>query len=66
MLNVGMPTGEFFEKVKKAAIGYFEIPPMAEYEIRFSSQSPENSEEKQVLDQVVTGSGPMLVVELTD
>jgi hypothetical protein len=64
MPDTGM--GVFFEKVKKMSVGYAEIPLMAEYEIRWSSKSPENSEEIQVLDKVLKGSGPMLIAALTD
>ena len=64
-LNTEMSADAFFKKVKSVSIGYAEVPPMAEYEIRWASKEPENSEEKQVLDKVLKGSGPMLVAALT-
>jgi hypothetical protein len=66
MLEVEMSAEAFFEKVKSVSVGYAEVPPMAEYEIRWFSKSPESSEDKQVLDMVLKGSGPMLVAALTD
>jgi hypothetical protein len=66
MLDTGMPTDVFFEKVKSVSIAYAEIPPMAEYEIRWVSKGPENSGEKQVFDKVLKGCGPMLIAALTD
>jgi hypothetical protein len=62
----GMSTNTFFEKVKGISIAYAEVPPMAEYEIRWVSKGPENSEEKQVFDKVLKGCGPMLIAALTD
>jgi hypothetical protein len=66
MLDVGMPTEAFLEKMKSVSVGYAEVPPMAEYEIRWASKGPENSGEKQVLDKVLKGRGPMLITALTD
>jgi hypothetical protein len=66
MLDVGMPTDEFFQKVKKVAINWIEVPPMAEYEIKWSPTSPLSSEEQQKLSQILKGSGPMLIATLTD
>jgi hypothetical protein len=66
MLDVGMPVEVFFEKVKSASVDYAVVPPMAEYEIRWASKEPETGGEKQVLDKVLKGSGPMLIAALTD
>jgi hypothetical protein len=66
MLDVGMPTEVFLEKVKSVSVGYAEVPPMAEYEIRWASKEPQDDGEKQVLDKVLKGSGPMLIAALTD
>ena len=65
-MSVNIPADLLFDIVRRAAVRYAEVPPMAEYEIRWASKGPENSEEKQVLDKVVKGSGPMLLAELTD
>ena len=59
-------TDWFLGKVKEYAVQSVEIPPHAEYEIRFASKSPENSEEVQVLDQVIRSSGPVLIAALQD
>jgi hypothetical protein len=66
MHDTGMPTEVFFRKVKAAAVEYVEVPAMAEYEIRYTEKSPLNSGEKQVLDRMIKGSGPMLIACLTD
>lgn len=66
MAGLKISAVNFFEAVKKAAVEYAEVPPMAEYEIRWASKEPLNSEEKQVLDKVIKGSGPMLIAALTD
>ena len=66
MLDVGIPTDVFFEKVKGVSVGYAEVPPMAEYEIRWASKEPESNEEKQVLDKVLKGHGPILIAAITD
>jgi hypothetical protein len=65
-LGAGMATEAFFEAVKRVSIEYAEVPPMAAYEIRWASKEPESSGEKQVLDKVIKGSGPMLIASLTD
>jgi hypothetical protein len=66
MININIPGNSFFDAVKTTAVQYIEVPPMAEYEIRWSSKQPQDSEEKQVLDMVIKGSGPMLIAALTD
>jgi hypothetical protein len=66
MLDVGMSAEAFFEKVKSASVGYAEVPPMAEYEIRWASKEPGDSGERQTLNEVLKGSGPVLIAVLTD
>jgi len=59
-------TVDCLAKVKTNAVEYIEIPPHAQYEIRWSSESPENPDEKQALNQSVQGFGPMLIACLVD
>ena len=66
MLNVGMPTEQFFEKVKTGAIQYIEIPAMAPYEVKWSTKQPENPEEKIELTSSYAGAGPALIAVLID
>jgi hypothetical protein len=66
MLDVGMSTDAFFEKVKSVSVGYAEVPPLAEYEIRWASKEPGEGGTNQTLDKVMRGSGPMLIATLTD
>jgi hypothetical protein len=66
MIDLKISGDAFFEAVKTAAVEYAEVPPMADYEIRWSSKEPRDSEEEQVLDKVIRGGGPMLIAALTD
>jgi hypothetical protein len=59
-------TDWFLGKVREAAIDLAEVPPYAEYEIRYASKPPESSEEVQVLDKCIRGKGAVLIAALTD
>jgi hypothetical protein len=66
MLVIKIDGSSFFEAVKSAAVQHVEVPPMADYEIRWASKEPRDSDEKQVLDKAIKGRGPMLIAALTD
>jgi hypothetical protein len=66
MLETGMPIDKFFRTIKNVSIKFAEIPPNAEYELHWSSKEPQSSEEKQVLDSTLKGSGPVLIAVLSD
>jgi hypothetical protein len=54
------------EQAKKYAMRYIEVPPHAKFEIRWSTHSPTQSTDQQVLDGIYNASGPMLIACLTD
>ena len=57
---------ETMERAQEYAVKCIEVPPMAEFEIRWATESPMNREVKQVLEGVYKGAGPMLIVCITD
>jgi len=57
---------ETMERAKEHAVKYIEVPPHANFEIRWSVKSPRDSEERQTLEGVYKSAGPMLIACLTD
>ena len=60
---------ETMELAKKHAVRYVEVPPMAKFEIRWSTNEPPIGKidfDLQSLDGNYQGNGPMLIACLTD